>query len=137
MIHSAYPAMAAYLESVWARETAGMWPQPKAPNFARLVKNRPSARETPPLRAQLLIGVPRRGWQHEPSLGEAVPRPQGHRLDHEIRGRVRLAGYRGRASRFDEALLKCIRMLVLLHFHLGRACSQRTYSARMHPATSA
>ena len=27
-----------------------------------------------------------RGWQHEPSLGEAVPRAQGQRLDHEIRG---------------------------------------------------
>ena len=31
--------VAAYRESVWIRDTAGMWPQPEAPNFARLIKN--------------------------------------------------------------------------------------------------
>ena len=33
------PAIAEYLASIWNRETSAMWPQPGAPNFARLVKN--------------------------------------------------------------------------------------------------
>jgi hypothetical protein len=45
------------------------------------------------------------GRQREPCPSPPVPGPQGHWEHHEVPGRVRLPGYRGSASRFDEALL--------------------------------